>query len=271
MSILSDAEIKHLCVLPDDATYFDEELYNQRIRERDQHGWPLTDHAMEQIRADIRRSCTRTYSTGERSAFKPMIAPYCERLVREVYSEVTKAIGGSFETGFQMASIPTGPRKVLSFGQSSYGYDVTLADKISIFSDINSVIIDPKQFDERCLINAEVRSDHTGRYVVLPPNSYLLGHTVEYFRMPRDVTAIFLAKSTYARAGVSVNATPAEAGWDGVLVLEVANQTSLPVKIYVNEGIAQALFFRGNQPCATSYADRGGKYMGQTGLSYSKV
>jgi dCTP deaminase len=133
-------------------------------------------------------------------------------------------------------------------------------------------IIDPKRFDDTCLVDATLRTDEDGaEYVILPPNSYLLGYTVEYFRMPRDVTAIFLAKSTYARAGISVNATPAEAGWEGELVLEIANQTPLPVKIYVNEGAAQALFFKGDAPCSVSYADRSGKYQGQRGIQLAKV
>lgn len=269
MSILSDHEIKKLCTIPPNATYFDEELYQQLIRER--VSWPLTDHACELIRSELRQRATREYTLAERSNFRPMIEPYCEAQVRGVMNTVTKPIGGSFETGLHMVEVPTNLRKVLSFGQSSYGYDVRLSEEIRIFSNIASAIVDPKNFDERCLVKAAIRTDDSGSYVVLPPNSYLLGHTMEYFRMPRDVTAVFLAKSTYARVGVSINATPAEAGWEGVLVLEVANLTTLPVKIYTGEGIAQALFFKGNMPCATSYADRGGKYQHQEGIQLAKV
>lgn len=270
MSILSDHEIKQLCVPPEPFDQINETLYRELIMHQDIKGWPADHDAQAHLRCEIRQRATTHYDV-DASSFKPMISPYHEHLVREVYDSVTKPIGGSIDGVPTMVTIPTNPRKVLSFGQSSYGYDVTLSDKLSLFTNINSSTIDPKNFDERCLVDARVISDHTGSFVMLPPNSYLLGHTVEYFRMPRDVTAIFLAKSTYARAGVSINATPAEAGWEGVLVLEIANLTSLPVKIYVNEGIAQALLFRGSRPCAVSYADRGGKYQGQRGITLPKV
>lgn len=269
MSILSDSEIHQLCVAPEDHDEVDHLVYDALIAEQNRKGWPLTDHAVEQLKNEFRQLAT-VHIHVDPADFKAMIEPYCPSLVRECFTEITKPMSDG-QGGIVMTTIPTLQRGVLSFGQSSYGYDVRLSDKLKLFSNINSAIVDPKNFDESCLVDALIREDLSGRYVILPPNSYLLGHTVEYFRMPRDVTAIFLAKSTYARCGVSINCTPAEAGWEGNLVLEIANQTTLPVKIYIGEGIAQSLYFRGNQPCAVSYADRGGKYQGQTALTLAKV
>jgi len=161
--------------------------------------------------------------------------------------------------------------KLLSYGVSSYGYDATLAEKIYLFTNQNGAIVDPRKFSDEVYVEAKILKDDDGLdYFILPPNSYALGHTNEYFKMPRDVTAICLGKSTYARVAVGVNATPIEAGWEGNVVLELANLCSLPIKIYINQGIAQFLFFRG-EPCDTSYADRGGKYQGQTGVTLAKV
>lgn len=163
-------------------------------------------------------------------------------------------------------------RKVLSFGVSSYGYDVRLDKTFKIFSNVNAAIIDPKKFDMKCLIDATLQYDTDGSsYVILPPNSYLLGHTIETFDIPRDVMVVCVGKSSYARAGVQVNVTPIEPGFKGTVVIEIANSTSLPVKIYAEEGISQFLFFRGTQPCDVSYADRDGKYQNQQGLVMSKV
>lgn len=162
-------------------------------------------------------------------------------------------------------------RKILSKGVSSFGYDVTLAEEVKIFTNQNAVVIDPKQLDPGTLINAEIKTaDDGSKYVILPPNSYLLGRTNEYFKIPRDVMIICVGKSTYARAGNLCNTTPIEPGFHGHVVIELANATSLPMRVYLHEGIAQFLFFRG-QPCDVSYADRGGKYMGQTGLTLPRV
>lgn len=190
--------------------------------------------------------------------FKPMISPFDANLIRQV-AEVTD--GG-----------PGPARKIISRGLTSYGYDVSLSDKeIKLFTNINSTEIDPKRLDERCLVDALIRTDEDGaKYVVLPPNSYLLGSTVEYFCMPRNIVAVCLGKSTYARAGVIVNVTPIEPGFEGNVVIEVGNSTGLPVRIYLNEGISQFLFFEG-APCRTSYADRGGKYNFQRGVTLPKV
>lgn len=163
--------------------------------------------------------------------------------------------------------------KIISAGSSSYGYDMRLADDgFRIFSSVYGLEIDPKHFDEDSLIEPELRSaDDGSRYYLLPPHHYGLGVTVETFRMPRNITGIALGKSTYARAGLLVNTTPLEAGWTGRLVVEIANLANLPLRVYVNEGIGQILFFESDEDCAVSYDDRGGKYQGQTGLTFAKV
>jgi len=150
--------------------------------------------------------------------------------------------------------------KIVSYGTSSYGYDVRCADEFKIFTNINSTIVDPKNFDERSFVNVK------GPSCIIPPNSFALARTVEYFRIPRDVLVICLGKSTYARCGIVVNVTPLEPEWEGHVTLEFSNTTPLPARIYANEGVAQMLFFQSDEPCATSYRDRGGKYQGQTGV-----
>jgi dCTP deaminase len=163
--------------------------------------------------------------------------------------------------------------KIISAGSSSYGYDMRLADDgFRIFSSVYGTEIDPKHFDEASLIDPELKTANDGsRYYLLPPHHYGLGVTVETFKMPRNVTGIALGKSTYARAGLLVNTTPLEAGWRGRLVVEIGNFANLPLRVYVNEGIGQILFFESDEDCAVSYEDRGGKYQGQTGLTFAKV
>lgn len=163
-----------------------------------------------------------------------------------------------------------GDKPIISAGQSSFGYDVKLAATVKIFTNQNATVIDPKNFDEKNLVDAEVRIDDSGFYVILPPNSYLLGHTQEYFKIPKDVMVICVGKSTYARCGCICNVTPIEPGFEGNVVIELANNTSLPMKIYVSEGIAQFIFFEGT-PCSVSYGDRSGKYQGQTGITFPRV
>jgi dCTP deaminase len=164
-------------------------------------------------------------------------------------------------------------RRIISAGASSYGYDMRLADDgFRVFSPIHGREIDPKHFDESSLIEPPLRDAEDGsKYYLMPPHSYALGVTVETFRMPRNVTGICVGKSTYARAGLIVNTTPLEAGWTGRLVIELGNLADLPSRVYVNEGIGQVLFFESDENCATSYEDRGGKYQGQTGLTYSRL
>ena len=154
---------------------------------------------------------------------------------------------------------------VVSYGVSSYGYDVRIADDFKIFTNINSTVIDPKNFDSRSFV------DFVGGVCVIPPNSFALARTVEYFRIPRDVLVVCLGKSTYARCGIIVNVTPLEPEWEGHVTLEFSNTTPLPAKIYANEGVAQMLFFESDEICAVSYRDRGGKYMGQQGVTLPKA
>ena len=160
-----------------------------------------------------------------------------------------------------------GDDRVISYGVSSYGYDVRCADEFKVFTNINSATVDPKNFDEKSFV--DVKSD----VCIIPPNSFALARTVEFFRIPRDVLTICLGKSTYARCGIIVNVTPLEPEWEGHVTLEFSNTTTLPAKIYANEGVAQMLFFQADADdiCETSYKDRGGKYQGQTGVTLPKT
>ena len=148
----------------------------------------------------------------------------------------------------------------ISYGLSSYGYDIRIADEFKIFTNINTTIVDPKRFDPRSFV------DYQGEVAVIPPNSFALGRSVEYFKIPRNVLTICVGKSTYARCGIITNVTPFEPEWEGYVTLEISNTTPLPAKIYANEGIAQVLFFESDEICETSYADRQGKYQGQQGI-----
>ena len=154
-----------------------------------------------------------------------------------------------------------GQARVISYGTSSYGYDVRCAEDFKIFTNINSAVIDPKDFDESSFV--DLRSD----VCIVPPNSFVLARTVECFRIPRNVLTICLGKSTYARCGIIVNVTPLEPEWEGHVTLEFSNTTPLPAKIYANEGVAQMIFFESDEVCETSYKDRGGKYQGQQGVT----
>ncbi len=154
---------------------------------------------------------------------------------------------------------------VISFGVSSYGYDLRIADEFKIFTNVNNTIVDPKNFDQNSLV------DFKGDVCIIPPHSYILGRSVEYFRIPEKVMTICVGKSTYARCGIVTNITPLEPGWEGYITLSVSNITPLPAKIYANEGIAQVLFFESDEDCETSYADKKGKYQAQLGVTLSKV
>jgi dCTP deaminase len=156
-------------------------------------------------------------------------------------------------------------RRIVSYGTSSYGYDVRCAAEFKIFTNINSTIVDPKDFDPNSFV------DFTGDICIIPPNSFALARTVEYFRIPRSVLTVCLGKSTYARCGIIVNVTPLEPEWEGHVTLEFSNTTPLPAKIYANEGVAQMLFFESDEVCDVSYRDRGGKYMGQVGVTLPKA
>ena len=172
-----------------------------------------------------------------------MIEPFAPELVRE-------------ENG----------HKIVSYGTSSYGYDIRCADEFRVFTNINSTIVDPKNFDPASFVEVSGKG-----YCVIPPNSFALARTMEYFRIPRSVLTVCLGKSTYARCGIIVNVTPFEPEWEGHVTLEFSNTTPLPAKIYAGEGCAQVLFFESDEVCETSYKDRGGKYQGQTGVTPPRI
>ena len=154
---------------------------------------------------------------------------------------------------------------VVSYGLSSYGYDIRVADEFKVFTNINNTLIDPKKFDPRSFV------DIKAPICIVPPNSFALARTIEYFRIPRNVMTICLGNSTYARCGIIVNVTPFEPEWEGFVTLEISNTTPLPAKIYANEGIAQVLFFQSDEVCERSYADKKGKYLKQTGVTLPKI
>ena len=154
---------------------------------------------------------------------------------------------------------------VVSYGLSSYGYDIRVADEFKVFTNINSTVVDPKNFDERSFV--DVRAD----VCIIPPNSFALAKTIEYFRIPRNVLTVCVGKSTYARCGLIVNVTPFEPEWEGYVTLEISNTTPLPAKVYANEGISQVLFFQSDEVCEVSYADKKGKYQGQQGLTLPRL
>lgn len=242
MSILSDLTIAELCRVPT----LEEEILKVRadvnrvnFDSRSDWVYKLSD---EQIEKNAQAALAQRP--------KPMIIPFHPESVKRVED-----------------------RKIISKGLTSFGYDVSLAREVKIFSNIHSAEIDPKRFDQdKCLIEPIIRKDTDGaEYVTLPANSYLLGPTEEYFHIPRDIMVICVGKSTYARSGVVINTTPIEPGFEGQVVIEVYNGTTSPVRIYLNEGIAQFLFLKGDQACKVSYKDRAGKYMGQTGITMSKV
>ncbi len=178
----------------------------------------------------------------EQSLQNGMIEPFTEKQNREVNGE-----------------------KIISYGLSSYGYDARCSNEFMIFTNVDNAIVDPKNFSNQSFV--ERKSD----VCVIPPNSFVLTRTVEYFRIPKDVLVVCLGKSTYARCGLIVNVTPLEPGWEGHVTLELSNTTPLPAKVYANEGIAQFLFFKGSSACEVSYADRAGKYMSQRGVTLPRI
>jgi len=154
---------------------------------------------------------------------------------------------------------------VISYGVSSYGYDVRIADEFKIFTNVFNSVVDPKHFDPKSFV------DFRGEVCIIPPNSFALGRTVEYFKIPRNIMTICVGKSTYARCGIITNVTPLEPGWEGHVTLEISNTTPLPARIYANEGIAQILFFESDEQCMVSYADKKGKYQAQQGVTLPRI
>lgn len=156
-------------------------------------------------------------------------------------------------------------RRVISYGLSSYGYDLRVSDEFKVFTNVFNTVVDPKEFDEKSFVNIQTP------VCIVPPNSFALARSVEYFRIPRNVLTICVGKSTYARCGIIVNVTPFEPEWEGHVTLEISNTTPLPAKIYAGEGLAQVIFFQAATECETSYKDRGGKYMGQLGITVPRM
>lgn len=191
-----------------------------------------------------------------------LISPFEPGQVRE-----RPVTAPGLEPGSSKLQTMTGPltEKIISYGTSSYGYDVRCAREFKVFTNIHSTVVDPKNFNEKNFVDFE------GDCCIIPPNSFALARTIEYFRMPRDILTVCLGKSTYARCGIIVNVTPLEPEWEGHVTLEFSNTTPLPAKIYAGEGCAQILFFKGDEPCDVSYSDRGGKYQGQTGVTLPKA
>ncbi len=155
--------------------------------------------------------------------------------------------------------------RLISYGLSSYGYDLRVSSEFKVFTNVYNTVVDPKAFDDRSFVDMDTE------ICIVPPNSFALARSVEYFRIPRDVLTICVGKSTYARCGIIVNVTPFEPEWEGHVTLEISNTTPLPAKIYANEGLAQVVFFQGEEVCETSYADRGGKYMKQRGITIPRM
>lgn len=199
---------------------------------------------------------SRPLTDKEREDWRPMISPFEPSQVR---SRQRPGFEPLAVNGEYAGNIPTVGEleKVISYGTSSYGYDIRAGSKFRIFTNINSTVVDPKNFDPSCFVDVE------GPHCIIPPNSFALAASVEYLRIPRDVLTVCLGKSTYARCGIIVNVTPLEPEWEGFITLEFSNTTPLPAKIYANEGVAQLLFFQSDEACATSYKDRGGKYQCQ--------
>src|SRR6185369_10520663 len=204
----------------------------------------------------IHRNNPAQIEAGKRSYYAGHMAILSDRWIREQAQK-----NGMIEP-FVEAQRREG---CISYGLSSYGYDARVADEFKIFTNVDSATVDPKDFAANSFVDR--RTD----VCIIPPNSFALARTVEYFRVPRDVLVICLGKSTYARCGIIVNVTPLEPGWEGHVTLEFSNTTPLPAKVYANEGACQFLFLQGNEPCEVSYADRAGKYMGQRGVTLPKL
>lgn len=246
MSIKSDHWIRRMCIPPDayckigdrsillNHGKWDGEKYDYIVRE---NGLPWQDF----INAEIIE-----FTQEQKAQYKPMIEPFEPCQIKQKTDPFPSSTGQDDI-----------PRKIISYGTSSYGYDLRCGNKFKIFTNINSTVVDPKNFDEKNFVNFE------GDVCIIPPNSFALASSVEYFRIPRDVLTVCLGKSTYARCGIIVNVTPFEPEWEGHVTLEFSNTTPLPAKIYANEGVAQVLFLQSDETCDVSYKDRNGKYQGQ--------
>lgn len=235
MSILSDISIAELCGVDLD-----------RLGER-------IDTRME---SDIYTDMYNRIRNIDLNRKKPMISPFVPNAIRE---ETFYPFGGN------LIPDPLPVRKIVSYGLSAAGYDVRLSNKFKVFTNVRNALIDPLNVSDDCYVELE------GDHCIIPPNSYILGHTMETFDIPRDVMAICLGKSTYARLASIVNVTPIEPGFKGDVVIEIANCSPLPLKVYAGQGIAQFVFHKLDRPCKVSYADKGGKYQNQKGLTTARL
>jgi dCTP deaminase len=274
--ILNDRDIRKLCLVPTHQVFsyhnntrhlyahIDDYLYSVDTGHRYQYedqALPLEKLTPEQQRGFVSGG---GIVPGGNEDWGRMIYPFEPKQVktRTVFSR--QALIDKLQGHATSESIESTEQKIISYGTSSMGYDVRLGRKFKIFTNVFSEIIDPLNMPDRAYV------DHEGDFVIIPPNSYVLGHTIEYFRMPEDVVAICVGKSTYARAGCAINVTPIEPGFEGQVVIEIANQTPLPMKVYADMGIAQFMFLRGDL-CEISYAKRAGKYQGQLGITTARV
>jgi dCTP deaminase len=255
MSVLSDKTIKTLCVP------FTHMLKDSRGNDVCKIAPPYT----KDQQAAIDNYCDESFKV---SMYNLEIAV---PLTEEQLAEFTPMISPFLDSSVKVNEHGS---KILSKGVSSYGYDVSLSTHaLKLFTNINAAEIDPKNMDERCFVSPEIKEDKaTGcKYVLVPPNSYLLGFTEQTFNLPRDILVVCLGKSTMARAGCIVNVTPLEPEFKGTVVIELSNSTTLPMRVYLEEGISQFVFMKGDQDCSVSYADRDGKYQGQNGLQMAIV
>ncbi len=201
--------------------------------------------------------------TGMRRLDGPMIEPFEPVQIRENKEKWERKLSEETDVSIYIYD------KVISYGLSSYGYDIRCSNEFKVFTNINTTVVDPKNFDPNCFV--DVDANKNGGVCVIPPNSFALARTMEYFRIPRNILTVCLGKSTYARCGIIVNVTPFEPEWEGYVTLEFSNTTPLPAKIYAGEGCAQVLFFESDEECEVSYSDRKGKYQGQTGVTLPKA
>lgn len=294
MTILSDNEIKARCLKPMFVVYqgdkdkSDMQMFfvNEKVKEFvDAQNMAMFGTAsFLEARGGVPESILSTRWVGYRDiteedlkTWKPLISDFVDGQVKTYRREPTKAekqlwdslhddssadmmlpdsfINDNIDNGLEILE------KAISHGTSSYGYDLRAGFKYKIFTNVMSAVVDPKNLDSRSFIDVE--ADKVGEPIIIPPNSFILTHSLERIQMPRDITGIVLGKSTYARCGVNCLATPLEAGWEGYVTLEFTNGTPLPVKFYPGEGCCQVLFFKGDNPCKVSYADRKGKYQDQ--------
>jgi dCTP deaminase len=254
MSIKSDAWIKRMCSAPDGVIF--NGYTSIFVHKTDDGKWVTRDNglAVEHYSGELAPLTPEEKRTWMMDK-GPMIEPFEPNQVRYRTIDNLQRVH-ALAPGSGYANTPV-QEKIVSYGLSSYGYDVRCADEFKIFTNINSTVIDPKNFDEKSFV------DFKGDVCIIPPNSFALARTVERFKIPRDVLTVCLGKSTYARCGIIVNVTPFEPEWEGYVTLEFSNTTPLPAKIYANEGVAQVLFFQSDEVCDVSYKDRGGKYMNQ--------